>query len=401
MRRKRIHSGWKRATLVVLVVLLAGSYSAYAITQPLAALTPRPSLSFSRPARSTALAWPTYGESALGATGYGVLATHGASTPLPTASVAKIMTALCVLQEKPLLPGNDGPVITLTQEDVASYTKYVAMDGSVVHVAVGERLTEYEALEALLLPSANNIAETLARWAFGSVNAYTAYADIYASQLGMTATTITDPSGFLPTTVSSPRDLVVLGEAAIANPVIAGIVALPDATIPVQGTIRNVNVLLGQEGIVGIKTGNNDQDPGCFLFASTHTIGEQKIIIVGVIMDGPTLGTAMWDSLPLIRSAAQAFSVVTVARAGDPVGSYRVPWQSAVSATVQHDLTIVAWSGTTLTASLDLQTLQVPINTHATVGTLTVHADRIYSVPIVLEQRAEKPNILWRLTHPL
>jgi D-alanyl-D-alanine carboxypeptidase (penicillin-binding protein 5/6) len=44
-------------------------------------------------------------------------------------------------------------------------------------VQLGEELSEYQALQALLLPSANNIAETLARWAFGSIDAYNAYAN--------------------------------------------------------------------------------------------------------------------------------------------------------------------------------------------------------------------------------
>ena len=398
---KRRHTTLKRTLLLVLVMLLCVSYTGYALTQPLAALSPTLDFAYSRQAQKVSLHWPSYGEAAIGATGYGVLATHGPDKPLATASVAKIMTALCVLHQKPMVLGETGPVITLSKADVDSYNKYVAMDGSVVRVEVGEQLTEYEALEALLLPSANNIADTLARWAFGSVDAYNIYANGYAVTLGMTATTITDPSGFLPTTTSSPEDLVILGENALADPVVAQIVAMPQAAIPVQGPIRNVNVLLGAAGIVGIKTGNNDQDLGCFLFASKQKVGNHEITIVGVIMDGPALGTAMWDALPLIKSAAKSFSVVTVAKAGEVVGSYTIPWQQPVQAVAQRDLSFVAWNGTPVSANLDLETEQVPGITGKYVGTVHASADTNYTVPVILQQPITRPNIFWRLAHPL
>ncbi len=395
----RKHTRVKQVILAILVCALAGSYAAYACTQPLAALAPTPTFAFSRAAKEVSLAWPSYGEAALGAVGYGVLAEHGAEKPLPTASVAKIVTALCVLQQKPLPASEDGPTITLTATDVASYNKYIAMDGSVVRVAIGEQLTERQALEALLLPSANNIAETLARWAFGSINAYNAYANTYVLGLGMDTTTITDPSGFLPSTASSPHDLVLLGIAAMRDPIISGIVAMRTANIPVQGTIHNVNVLLGQDGIVGIKTGNNDQDQGCFLFAAQRIIGTQSVTVVGAIMDGPNLGTAMWDALPLIRSAGKNFSPVTVVKAGDKVGSYQVPWGKPVAAIANSTISLLAWNGIPISASIDLQTLHAPARNSANIGTLSVNASQLYTSTLQLNDTIDPPNFIWRLAH--
>jgi len=49
-----------------------------------------------------ALAFPGYGASAIGAVGYpGVLAQSGATTPLPMASITKVITALVVLEARP------------------------------------------------------------------------------------------------------------------------------------------------------------------------------------------------------------------------------------------------------------------------------------------------------------
>lgn len=385
------------------VVLVLAGYSTYVLLRPLPALIPTTTFHLSRAATQVNVNWPAYGESAIGAVGYGTLETHGANTPLPTASVIKVLTALVVLQKYPLQINQDGPTITLTQADVDSYNKYVAENGSVVRVSLGEQLTEYQALQALLLPSANNIAETLANWAFGSIDAYNAYANTYAKQLGMTSTIVTDPSGFLPTTVATPSDLVLLGEAALANPVIALITDTVAAGIPVQGAIHNVNFLLGHDRIIGIKTGNNDQDPGVFLVASQQTIDYQPVTIVGAIMNGPDLFTTMQDSLALIDSTTAGFVSVPVVAAGAAVATYSAPWQSPVSAIVNKAATLVVWSNSETKATVTLSALPQAASKGYKVGTVSVTNNTLKkqsTSSVVLKQTLTSPNIVWRLTHP-
>src|SRR6202022_3063452 len=120
----------------------------------------------------------------------------------------------------------------------------------------GETLTELEALEALLIPSANNIAETLARWDAGTVAAFVTKMNQHAADLHLAHTTFADPAGVSLQTVSTPSDLLLLGMAAMKDGVLAQIVGLPQATLPVAGTVYNVNAALGQSGIIGIKTGS-------------------------------------------------------------------------------------------------------------------------------------------------
>src|SRR5207302_547813 len=74
------------------------------------------------------------------------------------ASIAKVMTAYLVLRDHRLRLGQDGPTITLTDDDVADTDRRRGQRESVVSIAAGEQLTERQALQALLLPSANNIA---------------------------------------------------------------------------------------------------------------------------------------------------------------------------------------------------------------------------------------------------
>jgi D-alanyl-D-alanine carboxypeptidase (penicillin-binding protein 5/6) len=170
------------------------------------------------------LPWPAApAEGALAAEGMGTLAATPRQQPQPTASVAKVMTALAVLEARPLEEGGQGPAITVTDADVADFRQAVGQDQSTVAVQAGEQLTEYQALQAVLVPSGNNVAALVARWAFGSVDGAVARMNDRARQLGMASTRFADASGFSPQTVSTPADLVTLGSVAMQEPVLAGI----------------------------------------------------------------------------------------------------------------------------------------------------------------------------------
>jgi len=253
------------------------------------------------------LDWPDSGEAAIGIAGSGVLATHGAQTSRATASTAKLITALTVLKKYPLQPGQSGPKITLTIDDVRIYNQYLAEDGSSARVLVGAQISEYQMLEAVLIPSANNIADSLAIWAYGSLPTYQAAATQTAQSLGLAGTTIgSDASGLSPDTVSTAHDLVVIGEAAMENPVIAEIVGISKTTVPVFGEITNYNTLLGHEGIVGVKTGNSDEAGGVYVFAADYrTPDGQNITIVGAVQGLPDLPSALQAAKPLLKSTEQ------------------------------------------------------------------------------------------------
>jgi serine-type D-Ala-D-Ala carboxypeptidase (penicillin-binding protein 5/6) len=134
--------------------------------------------------------------------------------------------------------------------------------------AAGETITERQALEALLLPSADNMAWILARWDAGSQAAFAARMNAAARSLAMTGTSYTDPSGLDPCTTSTAADQVRLGIAAMQVPALAAITAESTAVVPVAGVVRNTNALLGQDGIVGLKTGSTQAAGGCLLVAA-------------------------------------------------------------------------------------------------------------------------------------
>jgi serine-type D-Ala-D-Ala carboxypeptidase (penicillin-binding protein 5/6) len=205
----------------------------------------------------------------------------------PIASVAKVMTAYLVLRDHPLGAGRDGPAIELTDADVADTERRRGQRESVVSVAAGEELTERQALQALLLPSANNIAAVLARWDAGSVARFVVRMNATARSLGMTHTRYTDPSGYDDATVSTAADQVRIVDRAMLLPAFAGIVATASATLPVAGTVHNTNTLLGHDGFVGVKTGSTDAAGGCFAFRAVRFVDGKPTTITGVVLGQP------------------------------------------------------------------------------------------------------------------
>jgi serine-type D-Ala-D-Ala carboxypeptidase (penicillin-binding protein 5/6) len=261
--------------------------------------------------------WPAYGQAAFIQTAQSQVQAGPNQHAAAIASIAKVMTAYLVLRDHPLQLGQDGPTITLTDADVADTDRRRRQQESIVSIAAGERLTERQALQALLLPSANNIAAVLARWDAGSADGFVARMNAAARSLGMTHTRYTDPSGYDDATVSTAADQVRIVDQAMRLPVFASIVATPSATLPVAGTVHNTDRLLGHNGFVGVKTGSDDAAGGCFAFRAIRWIDGKRTTITGVV-----LGQPGQDQITAGLAAADAM----VDRIASPVPARRQVW---------------------------------------------------------------------------
>src|ERR1039458_2417738 len=356
------------SSLALLVIVAA--YGGYCILRPVKLLASTNSSQSTFNTVSSKIAWPGVGQSAVGIVGNPNIETHGTQVPAPTASVAKLITALVVLKAKPLQAGQQGPLITLTAADVAIYGQYLNEQGSVVPVATGEVISEYQMLEAMLLPSANNMADSLAIWSYGSLATYAQAANIFLAHEGLSQTHVgIDASGYDPTTTSTAHDLVLLGELAIQNPIARGIVSQPSVTgIPLTTIVKNVNSLLGTDGIIGIKTGNTDQAGGVFVSASQVVINGRTVTIVTSLAKAPTLSLALTGSLPFIASTHSNFQSETVARVGTVVGSYSLPWGGSAPVVAAQNLDVNDWNDSPLSMSVHLQPTTTITSTGARVG---------------------------------
>jgi D-alanyl-D-alanine carboxypeptidase (penicillin-binding protein 5/6) len=231
--------------------------------------------------------WPAHGQAAFVQTGQSQVHAGPNQHAVPIASLAKVMTAFLVLGDHPLGLSEDGPRITLTAADVADTDRRRGQSESLVPIAAGEQLTERQALLALLLPSANNIAAVLARWDAGSEDRFVARMNATARSLGMTHTRYTDPSGYDDATVSTAADQVRIVEQTMRLTAFARIVATPSATLPVAGTVHNTNALLGHGGFVGVKTGSDAAAGGCFAFRAIRSIDGKRTTVTGVVLGQP------------------------------------------------------------------------------------------------------------------
>ncbi len=302
--------------LVVIAAAAALGYQTLASSSSSAALPPTRSglrdelgealPSSARPAHRPAVlpssVWPADGQAAVILTGQPRIHAGPNQHAAPIASVAKVMTAYLVLRDHPLRPGQDGPTITLTAADVADTNRRAGRHESVVPVSAGEQLTERQALQALLLSSANNIAAVLARWDAGSEHRFVARMNAAARSLGMAQTGYTDPSGYDDATVSTAADQVRIVLRAMRLPAFVNIVATSSATLPVAGTIHNTNTLLGHDGFVGVKTGSDNAAGGCFAFRAIRSIDGRRTTITGVVLGQPgsdqvTAGLAAADAM--------------------------------------------------------------------------------------------------------
>jgi serine-type D-Ala-D-Ala carboxypeptidase (penicillin-binding protein 5/6) len=401
MRSATTRSGWWRRLLLLLAVALVaiGAWNYFRPVSAVAATMVDPA-QYTIPGTPPNLPWPGLGSAAIGVSNLGVIATSGNSAPAPAASVAKVMTALVVLADKPLATGQVGPTLIMTEQDVATYVADAAQQQSVVPVAAGEGLTELEALEALLIPSGNNIAETLARWDAGSVDGFVAKMNQRAASLHLTHTFFADPAGVSTQTVSTPADLVLMGMAAMQKGVLAQIVALPQTTLPVAGTVYNVNAVLGQSGIIGIKTGSGLNFGANFLFAAAATIDGRQLTLFGSVMGQPTLAAAFRAAQDLLTAMETAVSVSQFVARGDVVGAYDTPWGGHVDLVATTDATLVEWPGMVLREELVAPSLaiQAPLPSGTPEGRLHIDlGDQQVDLPLLTSGSLDPPDLPWRL----
>lgn len=347
------------------------------------------------------LQFPAYGQTAIGTDTASILATHGDQQPVPIASITKIITVLVVLEKKPLQAKQTGPTITLTQNDAALFEKYYAMQGMVARAEPGMQLTQYEMMQAMLITSANNYADTLVTWAYGSMDAYLQAANEYLKENNLPNTSVADASGFSPQSKSTATDLVKLGSLALKQSVVADIVSQPSATINGVGTIRNTNLLLGSDGYIGIKTGTTDEAGSCLLYAVKRTIGDSTATIIGATLGAPNHPLLARNVSTLVDQTFDSFKEVTLTEKNQMLATYHTDWAGNIHAVATKKVSAAVWPGQNITTNIMTQKIKSSNALSDTVGTATFDTGtQRYSVDLILEKPLSPPSWLWKLTHP-
>ncbi|MFF5933335.1 serine hydrolase [Streptomyces sp. NPDC012508] len=400
-----------------LLLLLAGAVAGAQLLRPL----PAPQLLATERTHTVegqlTIPWPGKGQGAVRLPGSGTIGTFGAQKPVPTASVAKIMTAYVVLKDHPLRKGEAGPTITVDAKTVAEGR---SQDESRIEgLTEGSTYSQLDMLKMLMIPSGNNAARLLARWSTGSGSeaAFVEQMNAAARELGMNDTIYTDPSGLDAGTVSTAVDQLKLAEAVMKNDVFRSVVAMPDAEIKnlSQRLINNNTLLSAPElSIRGIKTGSSTPAGGALVWAGYKSVGDETPLILGALMeqraDGPdpnatrSLALVLANSKKVIESVRGALTSATVVRKGDTVGYIDDGLGGRTPLVAGAELKVVAAPGQTLRLALSGRNgakAAVPRTAAAgaEVGVLTVgEGAAARSVPVVVDRELSEPSIGTRLT---
>jgi D-alanyl-D-alanine carboxypeptidase (penicillin-binding protein 5/6) len=403
--RSRESARWGALGALVLV-LVAVAFARRITTQGTPALVMHRTLAADVrvPGSAPVLAWPREGEAAVEVEGVGSFGSTGGSQPVPIASVAKVMTAYLTLREHPLAPGAQGFVMTITLADVEEQGERAELGESNVPVRVGERITERQALQALLLPSANNIAAVLAVHEAGSLSAFVKRMSSTASKLGMSSTTYTDPSGFKQGTVSTAADQLKLARVAMRVPAFAAIVDERSAVVPVAGRVANYNGLVGTDGYVGVKTGSDSAAGGCLVFAKHVTIAGRDLTVLGVVLgqrEGSLVEAALSSAQRLGDSAAAALRVETILPAGTSALTASNVNGGRTTAVTARALQEVGWAGITFPIQVLPSASVTRLRTGEQAATVAVRGAQTVTTRALATRPLGGPSLGWRLRHLL
>ncbi|MCI3241192.1 D-alanyl-D-alanine carboxypeptidase [Streptomyces spinosisporus] len=381
--------------VLLLVIVFAIVQAVRPLPTPTLALTAEDSYTFD--GDNAALPWPNEGQGWMDVNGIGTMGNFGKQTPVAIGSVAKAMTAYLVLKDHPLKPGAEGEKITVDAlaEKEGGYDK----DGesTLNTVKKGDVLTERQALSAIMIPSANNIARLLARWDAGSEAAFIKKMNDTAKDLGMKNTTYTDASGLKESTVSTAQDQVLLGNELVKIPALMEITKLPNWIDPSGHKWRNYNALVPFNGALGIKTGTTTKAGGNLLFAATKEVGGETVTVVGAILGqhtAPIIDTVNAVSKTAMLAARDALTSTKILKKGSVVGYVDDRLGGHTPIVLTKDVTAVGWAG--LKVKLSFEGDDVPHSAKAgtQVGTLTVGdgSNGAVKVPVALQKDLAEPG---------
>jgi D-alanyl-D-alanine carboxypeptidase (penicillin-binding protein 5/6) len=224
-----------------------------------------------------------------------------ASERRPIASATKLMTALIALD-------------TLALDDVLTAPPYAAAPAeSLAGLNAGERMTVKDLMRALLLPSANDAAVTLATGVSGSVPEFVGEMNDRARELRLRDTHFTNPIGLdQGDNRSSARDLVRLAIALRSNDFFRDTVDMPRATLTSgdeRRVVLNRNTLVRDVGYVdGVKTGHT-AEAGYVLVGSATRRG---VTVVSAVLGDPSEAARDADSLALLKYGLSRYRRATI-----------------------------------------------------------------------------------------
>lgn len=242
-----------------------------------------------------------------------LLIDRSADERMQVGSIVKVATAIVALLYAEL----DDQVV-IDRSDLVDAGVYSNMG-----LIAGDTLTVEQLLMGSLIPSGGDAAEALARHVGAALAgsddptaARAAFVDAmnaWAAQLGLQNTRFANAGGDDdPGSYSSARDVSVMAAELLDSPVLRQMVGMSSYEFTSIGgnvyTGLNTNALLGERGVIGIKTGSTGSAGGCVVLASVGADGEPTIVtILGSDLTynelNQIVSDARWDDARQLYSA--------------------------------------------------------------------------------------------------
>lgn len=327
--------------------------------------------------------------------------TAGITEPVPMGGVAKIVTALVVLDKHPLQEGDAGPLITVSREDFADYLRFIQDAIRAVSLIEGEQWTQREMMQAMLLASSNNHSNALARWAFGSIDGYLDAAADWLAQNNFHQTTVVDATGLAEDSRISGADAARLTALAFEHPVIAEIMAEDMVSVAGRRTVANEASYRANDGITVLSRSFTDQAGLCVLFRATVTAADVPVDVYAAFLREPDYDTLNADITGLLSSMQRGIVDTLLTEQDQPFARYTTAWGESVQAVATTDARHVTWTSEPIPYTVSTEPLGVS-SKGTLVGDVTfdIPSDSV-SVLLRTDRRVTDPGPLWRLTHPV
>jgi D-alanyl-D-alanine carboxypeptidase (penicillin-binding protein 5/6) len=244
----------------------------------------------------------------------------GCETPIPPASMAKLMTVLIVLEK---LRAREITMNTRYRVSEYAWREHGAMStGSHMFLPINAEVSVADLLQGAVIVSANDACVVLAEGIAGSEEAFVALMNRRAEELGLRTARFRNVTGIDdPAQRISSRDLATLTRYLINTfPEFYPVYSRREFTFN-NHTQQNRNPLLGAfAGADGVKTGHTDES-GYGLIGSAVLNGQRRIIVFNGL---PTMAARNTEAQRLMRAAFNDYSVSQLAAAGEQVGEARV-----------------------------------------------------------------------------
>lgn len=320
------------------------------------------------------------------------------------ASTTKMLTAILALE-------NLDPNKVLTAD-----ADIVATIGSRYGFYEGEQMTVKDAVNTMLIVSANDIAILLAKAVSGSVTRFADLMNEKAASIGCQNSHFVNPNGLHDDNhYSTAYDLAQIALYCMKNPTFRAIVCQQEYTLANGKTFKTNNWLINDEshamyvrgvkrypkyeGCIGIKTGSTPEAGGCLVAAATR--GETTILTV--ILHSPDDSyTRVADSIALLDWAFDTFETFTVMSSGTPMGTIPVKRGSVgnVDVVLSGDIYDTLPKGTPMSSvrtEVNLEEfVMAPVEAGTVVGSLSVYENDklVGKYDIVAAKSVEKGGIL-------